>query len=80
MNKYCLCCSKCKKNKTIYGWLRLICTSVSSLVFTYSGRYEISIDFLLRECNECKKYTPRPEPQFSQCVAVLKMLGVEVGE
>lgn len=74
MNHYCLCCKHCP-DKWEY------CPDVMN--YCYVGKckeslHDVYVDNIVIEPVTGCHYTPRPEPQFSQCVAVLKMLGVEV--
>lgn len=71
MNHYCLCCAHCPDDAFMFyggkwkGKLAFICPKIKTIVLVYN-----------EACAE--HYILRPEPQFSQRVEVLKMLGVDV--
>jgi len=74
MKHYCLCCKHCpdrwEYDEHIRGYVGKCKES----------QHEVYADEIYIEHQEGCYYIPRPEPELSHCKAVLKMLGVEVGE
>jgi hypothetical protein len=81
MNHYCLCCAHCPKYIK-FDWV--LSDEDDDLVTLHYGHCQKGIEvtfeslFVKLYANMCLFYTPRPEPQLTYCIEVLKMLGVEV--
>jgi len=93
MNHYCLCCKHCPDEISLHpeNSMRYIGGSckndkkwVHIGIYPYRTLEEIVTDkgCNIDECDVdvCPFYEPRQEPDLSHCKAVLRMLGVEVGE
>ena len=93
MNHYCLCCKHCPDEISLHpeNSMRYIGGSckndkkwVHIGIYPYRTLEEIVTDkgCNIDECDVdvCPFYEPRPESDLSHCKAVLRMLGVEMGE